>query len=626
MGLTKEEAYEFLELPAGVDQDSIRTSYKRLALKWHPDKHSGSQDALTKFKLISKSYKRLTTGENTDNMTLDNMLAQFEEVFMTRHVNSFNGSGYDSSDDDDDDDDDLDEDTHYSNLFPDKIKLKQDQKKARVGMDVTDKLLSAEDRRKNAEELITEEEKEKRKAEKRRAKKKRRREKKKQEKQDTDQVEGIDDKKPGKPKTKDLNPTSDKSKKMDHRGDASTSSDETSFDPNSAFFTKVVNKSKKSPIVEPHAGRKKDKSDEESEELDPKTLRSRQLAIKGNEMAHHEHYTAAIELFSEAIRLDPKDFRFFGNRSFCYDKVQQYEKALKDAEKAISLAKDWPKGYFRQGRALAGLKMFPDAEQAFTQVLKLDKNCEDAVKELLEVRSHQIMEMGFTRPQAEAAIKRYGTVQQALDSLLAGVAENALALDREVYVSDDDESFTPAGLGNSRTQLSDTKMDPKNPEGLTALWVGNVLPDVGDKKLLQLFSRYGHVKSVRCLPEKYCAFVNFMTKEAAGKAMVGLQGVECGGQRLLIKFPDNPITTNGNDQHGTITIRKNTSSAHKSNGTVTIGTALKTTSQQSKVSGPVNGNECYFWRTTGCTYGDKCRNSHIPAHRGIDKKPWQKDQ
>ena len=35
--------------------------------------------------------------------------------------------------------------------------------------------------------------------------------------------------------------------------------------------------------------------------------------------------------------------------------------------------------------------------------------------------------------------------------------------------------------------------------------------------------RYGSVKSVRCLPEKYCAFVNFLTKEAAGKAMVNLQ-------------------------------------------------------------------------------------------------------
>lgn len=35
----------------------------------------------------------------------------------------------------------------------------------------------------------------------------------------------------------------------------------------------------------------------------------------------------------------------------------QYEKALQDADVAISLAPDWPKGYFRRGRALAGLKV-----------------------------------------------------------------------------------------------------------------------------------------------------------------------------------------------------------------------------------------------------------------------------
>lgn len=32
-------------------------------------------------------------------------------------------------------------------------------------------------------------------------------------------------------------------------------------------------------------------------------------------------------------------------------------RALKDAERAIALAPDWPKGYFRKGRALAGLKV-----------------------------------------------------------------------------------------------------------------------------------------------------------------------------------------------------------------------------------------------------------------------------
>lgn len=104
-------------------------------------------------------------------------------------------------------------------------------------------------------------------------------------------------------------------------------------------------------------------------------------------------------------------------------------RALRDADKAINIASDWPKGYFRKGRALAGLKvrwyiysasflsptmrfecskpalrehsicipdllfylqLYADAEQAFMQVLKLDRNCEDAMTELLRVRTYQL--------------------------------------------------------------------------------------------------------------------------------------------------------------------------------------------------------------------------------------------
>ena len=42
-----------------------------------------------------------------------------------------------------------------------------------------------------------------------------------------------------------------------------------------------------------------------------------------------------------------------------------------------------------------------------------------------------------------------------------------------------------------------------------------------------------------------------------------------------------------------------------------------------KPSGPVNGDECYFWRTTGCQFGKACRYRHIKEHKGVDKKPWQ---
>ena len=43
---------------------------------------------------------------------------------------------------------------------------------------------------------------------------------------------------------------------------------------------------------------------------------------------------------------------------FCFKiLIYYFYRALKDADKAVHLAPDWPKGYFRKGRALAGLKV-----------------------------------------------------------------------------------------------------------------------------------------------------------------------------------------------------------------------------------------------------------------------------
>jgi hypothetical protein len=52
--------------------------------------------------------------------------------------------------------------------------------------------------------------------------------------------------------------------------------------------------------------------------------------------------------------------------------------------------------------------------------------------------------------------------------------------------------------------------------------------------------------------------------------------------------------------------------------------STKVATPAERESGPVNGDECYFWRTTGCSFGKECRYKHIPSNKGIDKKPWQK--
>ena len=59
---TSPNLYSLLEVEKTATQAQIKTSYKKLALKWHPDKHPESErDAATeKFKEISGAYSVLS--------------------------------------------------------------------------------------------------------------------------------------------------------------------------------------------------------------------------------------------------------------------------------------------------------------------------------------------------------------------------------------------------------------------------------------------------------------------------------------------------------------------------------------------------------------------------------------
>lgn len=54
-------------------------------------------------------------------------------------------------------------------------------------------------------------------------------------------------------------------------------------------------------------------------------LKVKQLAIKGVELAKQNEFNKAIEKFTEAIKNDSTDHRLYGNRSYCFDKINSFE-------------------------------------------------------------------------------------------------------------------------------------------------------------------------------------------------------------------------------------------------------------------------------------------------------------
>lgn len=55
------------------------------------------------------------------------------------------------------------------------------------------------------------------------------------------------------------------------------------------------------------------------------------------------HFETALELYSHAIRLNPYCAVYYGNRSFCSMKLENYGDALADANKALELDKTYIK-------------------------------------------------------------------------------------------------------------------------------------------------------------------------------------------------------------------------------------------------------------------------------------------
>jgi curved DNA-binding protein CbpA len=59
--------YEILGVSKNATEQEIKKAYRKLALKYHPDKHKGDKEAETKFKEINKAYETLSDQQKRSN-------------------------------------------------------------------------------------------------------------------------------------------------------------------------------------------------------------------------------------------------------------------------------------------------------------------------------------------------------------------------------------------------------------------------------------------------------------------------------------------------------------------------------------------------------------------------------
>ncbi|XP_023740395.1 protein SGT1 homolog B [Lactuca sativa] len=89
------------------------------------------------------------------------------------------------------------------------------------------------------------------------------------------------------------------------------------------------------------------------------------LAAKAKEAFIDDHFELAVELYSQAILIDPKNSELFSDRSQANIKLKNFTEAVADANKAIELDSSNSKAYLRKGTSCFSLEEYQTAKSAF---------------------------------------------------------------------------------------------------------------------------------------------------------------------------------------------------------------------------------------------------------------------
>ncbi|CAN6329738.1 unnamed protein product [Urochloa humidicola] len=106
---------------------------------------------------------------------------------------------------------------------------------------------------------------------------------------------------------------------------------------------------------------------------------------QGKEAFAKGEYLAAIYFYSRAMEKDPFDATLLANRSLCWLRQGEGDRALLDAQQCRMMSPHWSKAWYREGTALSLLKDYKGAVDAFLQALKLDPASDEINKALRQM-------------------------------------------------------------------------------------------------------------------------------------------------------------------------------------------------------------------------------------------------
>jgi len=182
---------------------------------------------------------------------------------------------------------------------------------------------------------------------------------------------------------------------------------------------------------------------------------------KGNDEFKKGNHAKAIEYYTYATELDPKNHIFFSNRATAYFSMQDYAKSLRDSEKAVALDNTWWKGHSKGVECLMKLNRFQEAAdkatacarqfskeegERTTQFAKFAADAKAALRGSMSPAewNKTLGNEAFKAGKIDEAIKLYGEALRTVDtktdegkSLASAIYANRAACNRQLYMHDE---------------------------------------------------------------------------------------------------------------------------------------------------------------------------------------------
>lgn len=125
------------------------------------------------------------------------------------------------------------------------------------------------------------------------------------------------------------------------------------------------------------------------------TGRAEQLKNEGNELMKSGRFREALDRYTRALDLDPRNAVYFCNRAAAHFKLGEHEAAVADCTAALALQPDYGKAHGRLGLALAALNRHREARAAYARAVQLEPDNE-SYRQNLRLADEHLLRTGLS--------------------------------------------------------------------------------------------------------------------------------------------------------------------------------------------------------------------------------------